>query len=120
MWFKQIKIFEVISPIDQIISLEEQLERLIFEPCGTNTPFTAGWVTPTNEEEGILVHDYKNYKMICLQTEEKIVPIYVVQQELTAIIKQLDLAQQRTISNKEKLILKPRPFLFRAAALVFN
>lgn len=110
MWFKQIKVFEIASPIEQIASLEEKLEQLIFEPCSTHTPFAVGWVDPIDVEDGMLVHDYKSYKMLCLQTEEKVVPLYVVQQELVAIIKQLELTEQRTISNKEKLILKHKVY----------
>lgn len=106
MWFKQIKAFEILGPINEIASLEEQLEKLTFEPCSTHMPFAAGWFAPLDEEEDMLVYEYKNYKMICLQTEEKIVPIYAIQQALAATIKQIEITQQRTVSNKEKLILK--------------
>jgi DNA recombination-dependent growth factor C len=41
-----------------------------------------------------------------LQIEEKILPAYVVRQELTAKIKQIEADQQHTLSNKEKLFLK--------------
>ena len=64
MWFKQIKAFEILGPINEIASLEEQLEKLIFEPCSTHMQFAAGWFAPLDEEEDLLVYEYKNYKMI--------------------------------------------------------
>lgn len=106
MWFKQIKVFEMLSPINQINCLEEQLKQLTFEPCSTNMPFATGWAAPQDEEEGMLVYSYKHYKLICLQIEEKVVPTYVIQQELATNIKQIEINQQRTVSNKEKMILK--------------
>lgn len=107
MWFKQLKVFEVISSIQLNTDfLEEQLEKKSFTPCGSNTPFIAGWVAPIDEENEILVHEYKNYQMLCLQIEEKILPAYVVRQELIARVKQFEISQQSTMSNKEKFILK--------------
>lgn len=52
MWFKQIQVFHVTGSIprnDEI--LEEQLEKMVFEPCRANIPMTAGWVAPIDEEK---------------------------------------------------------------------
>ena len=105
MWFKQLKLFE--TNLQQNYDLlEEQLSKIPFNECKFNTPFTAGWIPPIDEENDILVHEYKNYQMICLQIEEKILPAYVVKQELISKIKKIEADQQHTLSNKEKLFLK--------------
>lgn len=77
MWFKQIQVFQIIShmPRNENI-LEEQLEKIEFAPCKTNTPFTSGWVCPIDEDDDYLVHSYKNYLLFCLQIEEKVLPAY--------------------------------------------
>ena len=62
MWFKQLKLFE--TNLQQNYDLlEEQLSKIPFNECKFNTPFTAGWIPPIDEENDILVHEYKNYQM---------------------------------------------------------
>lgn len=107
MWFKQIQVFHVTGSIpknDEV--LEEQLEKMVFEPCRANTPMTAGWVAPIDEEDEALVHSYKNYRLFCLQLEEKVLPSYVIRQELKDRIKEIESIQQRKVSSKEKYTIK--------------
>ena len=86
--------------------LEEHLEKLIFKSCGSNTPFTAGWIEPIEEDEDTYVHAYKNYLLFCLQIEEKVLPAYVVRQELKARIKEIESTKDRKVSHKEKYAIK--------------
>jgi recombination associated protein RdgC len=107
MWFNQVQIFQVISsmPRDEGI-LEEQLDKLEFEPCKANIPMTSGWITPFDEDEEYLVHSYKNYLLFCLKIEEKVLPIYVIRQELKERIKEIESSQQRKVSAKEKYAIR--------------
>ena len=107
MWFKQVQIFQVINsmPHNEGV-LEEQLEKLGFEPCKANTPYTYGWISPVDEDDEYLVHSYKNYLLFCLQIEEKVLPTYVIRQELKERIKEIESSQQRKVSAKEKYAIK--------------
>jgi len=106
MWFKQIKVFKITSTVPKEDFLENQLEKLEFEACKANTPMTSGWVAPIDEEDDYLVHSYKNYLLFCLQIEEKVLPTYVIRQELKARVKEIGAVEQREISSKEKFSIK--------------
>ena len=107
MWFKQIQVFQVTGsmPRNEDV-LEEQLEKLAFSHCGPHTPFTAGWIAPIEEDDEVFVHSYKNYRLFCLQIEEKVLPAYVIRQELKARIKEIESTQSRKVSHKEKYAIK--------------
>jgi recombination associated protein RdgC len=107
MWFKQIQVFQILShmPRNEGI-LEEQLEKLEFEPCRANTPMTSGWVAPIDEDDEYLVHSYKSYLLFCLQIEEKVLPTYVIRQELKERVKEIESTQQRKVSAKEKYAIR--------------
>ena len=107
MWFKQIQVFQVISHMPRNENmLDEQLERLAFKPCGLNTPFTAGWFEPIEDDEDTYVYAYKNYLLFCLQIEEKVLPAYVIRQELKVRIKEIESTKDRKVSHKEKYAIK--------------
>jgi recombination associated protein RdgC len=107
MWFKQIQVFQVTSsmPRNEDV-LEEQLENLAFSHCGPHTPFTAGWIAPIDEDDEIFVHSYKNYRLFCLQIEEKVLPAYVIRQELKEKVKEIESIKNRKVSHKEKYAIK--------------
>lgn len=106
MWFKQIQVFQIHSSIPKENALEEQLEKLEFEPCRANTQETSGWIAPLDEDDDYFVHAYNNYLLFCLQTEEKIIPTYVLRQELKEKLKELEATEGRKISPKEKYTIK--------------
>lgn len=106
MWFKQLQVFQILSTMPTENVLEEYLEKLEFEPCRANTPITSGWISPLEEDDDYFVHAYRNYLLFCLQIEEKIVPAYVIRQQLKERVKELELTQGRKISPKERYTIK--------------
>ena len=90
MWFKQLQVFNIRGLISRNSEdLEAQLEKMIFEPCKAHTSTTSGWVVPLDEEDNeALVYSYKNYRLFCLQIEEKVLPPYVIAQELKQRVRQ--------------------------------
>jgi recombination associated protein RdgC len=108
MWFKQLQVFNVRGSIPRNgEDLRSQLETMVFEHCKAHSPFTAGWVAPLDEEDDEeLVYSHKGYRLFCLQIEEKILPPYVIMQELKEKIKQIEMSQDRTVTHKEKYALK--------------
>lgn len=107
MWFKQLQFFQL---SDSIRFLPEdfaaKLESLTFEPCSPAMPASIGWVSPVEEDDAPLVHAVNGYMMLCLQTEEKILPATVIRQELKEKIKQVEARDNRKVRQKEKLSLK--------------
>ncbi|MBL8437896.1 MAG: recombination-associated protein RdgC [Zoogloeaceae bacterium] len=80
MWFKNLQVFRLPAPwsVDRA-SLEDQLAKRRFHPCGSLDPATQGWVPPTQESS--LVHVVGQQWLICLGSESKILPSSVVRQE---------------------------------------
>ncbi len=107
MWFRQAQLFkfEDKSPFDAK-ELEDQLEQLAFTPCPSGLPISQGWISPTDEEDASLVYVVKDFLLICLQTEAKLLPATIVRQKLNEKIKVIQLKQDRKVSYKEKNILK--------------
>lgn len=107
MWFKQLKIFQLIGNLPQSKSdLAEQLSALLFQSCLPTMPATLGWVPPVPEESEQLVREINGCQMICLQLEEKILPAIVIRQALEQRVNEIAATESRKVYAKEKQSLK--------------
>ncbi len=107
VWFKQAQLFQLTSKLsDSPDDLIEKLEKLKFKPCRPSMQFSMGWVSPIDEEDEPLVQTTHGRTMVCLQIEEKILPPIVIRQALAKKIKEIEKAESRKISQKEKYSLK--------------
>ena len=107
MWFKQAQLlkFEEKGSFDAE-ELESHLERLPFTPCPSGLPISQGWISPTDEENAPLVYTAKEFLLICLQTEAKLLPAKMLRQKLNEKVKEIQLTQNRKVSYKEKNAIK--------------
>ena len=111
MLIRQAQIFQLTGLNKLLEDLEEKLEKLEFTPCTPLVPISVGWIPPLEEfsdkeESDCFMYKIDNYIILCLKIEEKILPNTVVQQELKDKIKQIELLENRKVSQKEKFILK--------------
>jgi len=107
MWFKQAQLFQLTKAMHYSpMELCEKLSELEYQECLPSMPYGAGWISPVDEEGAPLVQSMNGYMMICLQTEEKILPPIVVRQELAKKIKKIEETENRKVSQKEKYALK--------------
>lgn len=106
MWFKQAQLFKFNEKKSlDAQELEEQLSALPFAPCPAGLPISQGWISPSDEDSS-LVYLVKDFLLICLQTEAKLLPTSIVRQKLNEKIKEIKLNQDRKISHKERNVLK--------------
>lgn len=105
MWFKQAQLFKLENSLGAL-ELEGHLELLPFTPCSSGLPISQGWISPTEEEDTQLVYTAKEFLLICLQTEAKLLPAKILRQKLNEKIKEIQLIQDRKISYKEKNSIK--------------
>ncbi|MBS1209919.1 MAG: rdgC [Proteobacteria bacterium] len=78
MWFRNIQLYRLPEQWDMSAErLSEQLERLLFQTCGSQDMASQGWapVTPDN-----LVHSVGGQWMIALGVEQRLLPSTVVKQ----------------------------------------
>lgn len=103
MWFKQAQILTINSNFTYTPEiLATQLQSLAYTPCLPTLPATQGWVTPAEVEDAALVHAIDHYWLICLQTEEKILPATVVRNEVKKRVKEIELSRGDKVGRKEK------------------
>jgi recombination associated protein RdgC len=107
MWFKQAQLFKFDDKVSiDSGELESQLEQLPFTPCPSGLPISQGWISPTDEEDAPLICTVPGFLLICLQTEAKLLPASIIRQRLNEKIKEIQLAQDRKVSYKEKNAIK--------------
>jgi len=107
MWFKQVTLLQWATSVRyKTEDLLAKLEPLSFSPCLPSLPASQGWVSPVNEENAPLVQNINGYTMLCLQIEEKILPMSYVNQELLKKLKEIETQQGRKLRQKEKFAMK--------------
>lgn len=107
MWFKNVQLFKLTSPIEfNPTALATELEPMAFKPCLDTLPISSGWISPVDDEHAPLVHAANGYMMICLQTEEKILPTAVINQKLQEKVKLIETEHERKVYSEEKNSLK--------------
>jgi recombination associated protein RdgC len=107
MWFKQAQLFQLTSSMRYTsTTLIEKLEKLIFQDCLPSMPYSAGWISPVDEEDAPLIQTMNGYVMVCLQIEEKILPPSVVRHEIAKKIKNIEEPENRKVGHKERYALK--------------
>ncbi|MER2512807.1 MAG: recombination-associated protein RdgC [Nitrosomonas ureae] len=108
MWFKNLTIFRFSEPFaPSLEALAGQLAHYAFQPCASYQPSAAGWTPPLGRRASDLVHGVAGRLLVCLRTEEKLLPASVVNQMLADRIAALE-DQQRPVRRREKQELRER------------
>lgn len=97
-------------------ALAEQLVKRAFKPCGANDRFSHGWVDP-HADTG-LVYSQGNQRLLCFQSEDKILPSSYVKRCAQAKTEQIEemqgykpgRKQMREIMEQVEAELLPRAF----------
>lgn len=107
MWFKNLRIYQLSSPIKHTAEeLGELLEPFAFQPCGKLDPVRYGWVPPLGNHGIDLVHAANNYFMVCAKRQEKILPAAVVKEHLNEKVQEISAKESRRVGAKERETLK--------------
>ncbi|MFO1425015.1 MAG: recombination-associated protein RdgC [Candidatus Competibacteraceae bacterium] len=62
--------------------LAARLEKYAFQPCSSHQPSAAGWAPPLGRKAVDLIHGVNGRLLVCLRTEEKVLPATVISQTL--------------------------------------
>jgi recombination associated protein RdgC len=106
--FKNIVVYRIAAdwtapPSDR---LEEELQRLAFQPCGPTQELSAGWVPPRGQDNGAMVESVGGQWILKLAVERKSVPGGAVRAELEARCKAIEAERGRKPGRKEKAEIK--------------
>ncbi|MBX2879266.1 MAG: recombination-associated protein RdgC [Granulosicoccus sp.] len=107
MWFKNLQVYRFTNAIDlDTEALSEQLEQHAFKPCNSQELNSAGWTPPLGQHGTDFVHAASGYIMVCNKRQDKLLPAAVINEALDERIQELETAQDRKISRKERRDLK--------------
>lgn len=112
MWFKSLMPFRFTEPCTlDPDTLAEALARAAFRPCGSQDLVTCGWVPPLGGEDGVLVHAAGGFWLLCLQSEDKLLPASVIRAALDERVAEIEDREARKIRRKEKETLRDEVLL---------
>ena len=107
MWFKNLTLFRLIEPFPlNAEALAARLDRRAFQPCPSFQPSAAGWTPPLGRKARDRLHTVAGRWLMCLRTEEKLLPPIVVNQALAERIALIEDEQRRPVRRREKLELR--------------
>jgi recombination associated protein RdgC len=109
MWFKSLTLFRLIEPFSLSFErLAEQLEHRAFQLCLSHQPSAAGWVPPLGRKALDLVHVVAGRSLLCLRTDEKVLPANVLNQLAAERAAEIEDRERRLVRGKEKRELRER------------
>ncbi|MBL8251689.1 MAG: recombination-associated protein RdgC [Candidatus Competibacter sp.] len=101
-------LFKFIEPFSAIETLPARLARFAFQPCPSHQASTAGWVPPLGRKAVDLTHGVAGKSLVCLRTEEKLLPASVLNQAVSEQVAAIEDQRQRPVRRREKLELRER------------
>lgn len=105
MWFKNLQIYRLPAPWPIAAeTLEDQLARKRFQPCGSQDMETRGWVSPNGDDR--LVHAVGGQWLISLGLEAKLLPSSVVKQVAEERAEEIEATQGYKPGRKQMKELK--------------
>lgn len=125
MWFRNLQLYRLPAPWSlTLATLEEQLIRGSFNPCGSQDHQSRGWVSPRN---GTLVHSIGGQWLLSLMVEQRLLPSSVVNQEVMERAEKMAAEQGyppgrkalRELKDRVTEELLPRAFLKRSKTPVW-
>ncbi|HCK82227.1 MAG TPA: recombination-associated protein RdgC [Candidatus Competibacter sp.] len=107
MWFRNLTLFRLIEPFDpRIETMAARLGPFAFQPCPSYQPSSAGWVPPLGRKAVDLVHAVAGKALLCLRTEEKVLPASVLNQAVAERLAAIEDQRGRTARRREKQELR--------------
>jgi recombination associated protein RdgC len=102
MWFKNLAVLRFTEPFTlDAADLWARLAQRPFRHCGSLEASSSGWAAPLGKDALPLVHG-TDCLMLCLQTEEKILPAAAVNEVVSRRVEEIEEAQGRPVLRKER------------------
>ena len=105
MFFKNVTVFK----LNQDIKTEQLINALTdfsFKSCALGQNTSSGWIHPFIKEHEEKLHSVGSFYLLCLKTEEKILPAQVVNEHTEQKIEEIERLQNTKIGKHEKATIK--------------
>jgi recombination associated protein RdgC len=106
MWFNNVISYQFTKPFNVTVEqIQNNLEQHIFVPCGSIDSSKQGWASAIPGTTS-LVHAVGDNVLICLKTEDKILPSSVINKVLNEKVSLLQNERGQKVGKKERVTLK--------------
>lgn len=109
LWFRNIQAYRLAKGHGITASeIAEKLARKPFLPCGSHELFSQGWIAPATHAPDLFTADYQGAVLVCLKTEEKLLPAGVIRQQAEVRIQQVEATENRKVGRREAREIRER------------
>ena len=109
LWFRNIQAYRLAQ--NHGITAAEIAEKLAikpFLPCGNHDLFSQGWIAPASHAPDLFTADYQGTVLVCLKTEEKLLPASVIRQQAEVRIQEVEASENRKVGRREEREIRER------------
>lgn len=102
LWFRNLQSYRLAA--DHGLSsdtIATALEKKPFLPCGSQDLFSQGWVPPASHMPDLYAVSSQGAVLVCLKTEEKLLPAAVVRQQADERIARIEAEEGRKVGKRE-------------------
>jgi recombination associated protein RdgC len=105
MWFKNLQVFQLTSPLSlSAPEIAALLAKQAFQSCGSLDSQSCGWVPP--REHGDMVHVVERQMLLRFRTEKKLLPASVINQVTKARLAEIEDQQGYKPGKKQRKEVK--------------
>ncbi len=111
MWFKNLTLFRLADTFN--LTPEEltgHLQKHAFAPCPSFETISRGWTPPLGRKGTELVHVTNGFMLICLRTEEKLLPATVIKELVDEKVAEIEDREMRQVRRAEKESIRDSVF----------
>ena len=101
LWFRNLQSYRLAA--DHGLSpdtIATALEKKPFLPCGSQDLFSQGWVPPASHMPDLYAVSSQGAVLVCLKTEEKLLPAAVVRQQADERIARIEAEEGRKLNRE--------------------
>ncbi|HEX6832845.1 MAG TPA: recombination-associated protein RdgC [Rudaea sp.] len=107
MWFRNLTLFRYSKDVAKSLhTLEKDLAEKPLRHCGKIELATRGFVSPHGPDGEAFVHRVKDFALVTLGAEDKLLPSSVVNDELSARLQKIKAKTGKTVGSRERKRLK--------------
>ncbi len=107
MFFRNLTLFRFSPAVAaDLTRLEDALDEHRLHPCGPLEMSTRGAVSPFGAEDQPLTHTRGNFTLLCVGSEDKLLPAAVVNQELSRKVREIAEEEGRPVGGRERKRIK--------------
>lgn len=109
LWFRNLQSYRLAADHGLLPdAIAEALAKKPFLPCGSHDLFSQGWVPPASHMPDLFAPTQQGVVLVCLKTEEKILPAMVVRQQADERIRKIEAEEGRKVGRRELREIRDR------------